>query len=126
MAEPAAVLELPRRRSPAAAALVAMRPRQWTKNLLLFAGIIFAAQLGDPSRWVAAIVAFVAYCAASSAAYLVNDVRDVSADRLHPVKRMRPVARGELSPRSALWLAAGLGVAAVGLAAALGLASLAC
>ena len=51
MAEPAAVLELPRRRSPAAAALVAMRPRQWTKNLLLFAGIIFAAELGDPARW---------------------------------------------------------------------------
>ena len=68
MAEPAAVLALPRRRSPAAAALVAMRPRQWTKNLLLFAGIIFAAKLGDPTRWVAAVTGFVAYCAASSAA----------------------------------------------------------
>lgn len=126
MAEPAAVLELPRRRSPAAAALVAMRPRQWTKNLLLFAGIIFAAQLGDPSRWAAAVTAFVAYCAASSAAYLVNDVRDAESDRLHPVKRARPIARGELSPRAALVLAGALALAAFVLAGALGPLSLAC
>ena len=126
MAEPAAVLELPRRRSPAVAALVAMRPRQWTKNLLLFAGIIFAAKLGDPARWAAAVTAFVAYCAASSAAYLVNDVRDAESDRLHPVKRSRPIARGELSPRSALLLAAALALAALVLAGTLGPPSLAC
>ena len=126
MAEPAAVLELPRRRSPAAAALVAMRPRQWTKNLLLFAGIIFAAKLGDPARWAAAVAAFVAYCAASSAAYLVNDVRDAESDRLHPVKRSRPIARGELSPRAALVLAGALALSALALAGALGPPSLAC
>ena len=126
MAEPAAVLELPRRRSPAAAALVAMRPRQWTKNLLLFAGIIFAAKLGDPARWLAAVTAFVAYCAASSAAYLVNDVRDAESDRLHPVKRSRPIARGELSPQVALALAGALALAAVMLAGMLGPMSLAC
>jgi len=126
MAEPAAVLELPRRRSPAAAALVAMRPRQWTKNLLLFAGIIFAAKLGDPARWVSAVTAFVAYCAASSAAYLVNDVRDAESDRLHPVKRSRPIARGELSPRAAWVLAGALALAALVLAGALGPPSLAC
>jgi 4-hydroxybenzoate polyprenyltransferase len=126
MAEPAAVLELPRRRSPAAAALVAMRPRQWTKNLLLFAGIIFAAKLGDPARWAAAVAAFVAYCAASSAAYLVNDVRDAESDRLHPVKRSRPIARGELSPRAAWVLAGALALAALALAGALGPPSLAC
>jgi len=126
MAEPAAVLDLPRRRSPAAAALVAMRPRQWTKNLLLFAGIIFAAKLGDPARWAAAVAAFVAYCAASSAAYLVNDVRDAESDRLHPVKRSRPIARGELSPRAACVLAAALALAALTLAGALGPPSLAC
>ena len=126
MAEPAAVLELPRRRSPAAAALVAMRPRQWTKNLLLFAGIIFAAKLGDPARWAAAVTAFVAYCAASSAAYLVNDVRDAESDRLHPVKRSRPIARGELSPQVALALAGALALAAVVLAGMLGPMSLAC
>ena len=126
MAEPAAVLELPRRRSPAVAALVAMRPRQWTKNLLLFAGIIFAAKLGDPARWAAAVAAFVAYCAASSAAYLVNDVRDAESDRLHPVKRSRPIARGELSPRAACVLAGALALAALVLAGALGPPSLAC
>ena len=123
---PATVVELPARRSPLAAAVVALRPRQWTKNLLLFAGIIFAAELGDAGRWVAAVTAFVAYCAASSAAYLVNDVRDVAADRLHPVKRTRPVARGELDTRRALALAAGLTALALALAAALDPLSLAC
>jgi len=126
MAEPAAVLELPRRRSPARAAFVALRPRQWTKNLLLFAGIVFAAKLGEPARWLAAVTAFVAYCAASSAAYLVNDVRDAASDRLHPVKRSRPIARGELTPHAALVLAAVLVVVSVVLAAALGPPSLAC
>ena len=126
MVEPATVLALPRRRAPAVAALVAMRPRQWTKNLLLFAGIVFAAKLGDPSRWAAAVAAFVAYCAASSAAYLVNDVHDVASDRLHPVKRFRPVARGELERWAALALAGVLLVAALVLAGSLGPASLAC
>jgi 4-hydroxybenzoate polyprenyltransferase len=122
---PATVLELPRRRSPTVAALVALRPRQWTKNLLLFAGIVFAAELGDASRWAAAIAAFVAYCVASSAAYLVNDVRDADADRRHPVKRLRPVARRELEPRTALLLAAGLASVALMIGAALGAASFA-
>ena len=73
MVEPARrtnVTELPSRRAPVEAAIVALRPRQWVKNLLLFAGIIFAAQLDDPHRWLEASAAFVAYCAASSAAYL--------------------------------------------------------
>ena len=113
-------------RTPARAAFVALRPRQWLKNLLLFAGIIFAAQLGDPTRWLQAVAAFVAYCAASSAAYLVNDLRDVAADRLHPVKRRRPIARGELRSRTAIALACALALGAVIIAAALGLASLAC
>ena len=126
MAEPATVLELPRHRATAVAAFVAMRPRQWTKNLLLFAGIVFAAKLGDPSRWATAVAAFAAYCAASSAAYLVNDVHDVASDRLHPVKRFRPVARGELGRRAALALAAVLLVVALVLASSLGPASLAC
>ena len=98
-----------------------MRPRQWTKNLLLFAGIVFAAKLGDATRWLEALVAFVAYCAASSAAYLANDVRDAEHDRMHPVKSTRPVARGELSPRAALVLAAILAVVAFAGVAVLGL-----
>ena len=122
--ERAAVVELTPRRSAARAALVSLRPRQWTKNLLLFAGIIFAAKLGDATRWLEALAAFAAYCAASSAAYLVNDVRDASHDRAHPVKSSRPIARGELSARSAYVLAAALVAVAVALVVPLGLASL--
>jgi 4-hydroxybenzoate polyprenyltransferase len=124
MSLPAPVLDLPQRRSLPRAAFVALRPRQWTKNLLLFAGIIFAAQLGDLSRWVEATTAFAAYCAASSASYLVNDVRDAPHDRLHPIKRARPIARGELSPRLAELLAALLIFSAVLLVAPLGIASI--
>jgi 4-hydroxybenzoate polyprenyltransferase len=118
------VIELPRWRSPTRAALVATRPRQWSKNLLVFAGIIFAAKVGDAVRWVEAFGAFGAYCAISSAAYLANDVRDREDDRRHPVKRYRPIARGELSPRAALVLSAALAAVALALAAVLGLVSL--
>jgi len=104
---------------------VALRPRQWLKNLLVFAGLVFAAKLGDAGRWLEAVAAFGAYCAVSSAAYLVNDLRDREDDRLHPVKRARPIARGELSPRRAVVLAAGLAAAALALAGVLGLVSVA-
>jgi len=124
VSEPASVRHLEPRRSTAAAVLVAMRPRQWTKNLLLFAGLIFAAELGDATKALLAVTAFVAYCAASSAAYLVNDVRDVDSDRSHPIKRFRPIARGEVSETTALVLAAALLALAVVLTAALGWASL--
>jgi 4-hydroxybenzoate polyprenyltransferase len=122
--ERARVLDLPRRRSAVRATLVSLRPRQWTKNLLLFAGIVFAAKLGDAERWGQAVGAFAAYCAASSASYLVNDVRDASHDRAHPVKRTRPIARGELSPRLAEAIAALLILSAFLLVAPLGLASI--
>lgn len=117
------VAEMPRRRGPLVAAIVASRPRQWLKNLLLFAGIVFAEQLDDPTRWARALVAFAAYCAASSASYLFNDVLDAPSDRLHPVKRKRPVARGELAPHAALALAAVLGIVGLTLTALLGLGS---
>ena len=119
------VVLLPERRAPWRAALVSLRPRQWSKNLLLFAGIVFAAEIGDLVRWAEAMTAFTAYCAASSAAYLVNDVRDRDHDRQHPLKRSRPIARGELAPGRALLLAGGLTLLAVGLVAPLGLGSLA-
>ncbi|HEU5279696.1 MAG TPA: decaprenyl-phosphate phosphoribosyltransferase [Gaiellaceae bacterium] len=123
--ETAPVFDLPRRRSPLRAALVSLRPRQWTKNLLLFAGIIFAAKLGDLTRWLEAFAAFAAYCAASSASYLVNDVRDAPHDRVHPVKRSRPIARGELTPRRAVAIAVFLLAVAILLVAPLGLVSVA-
>jgi 4-hydroxybenzoate polyprenyltransferase len=125
MAAAPEILELPQRRSHARAALVAMRPRQWPKNLLVFAGLVFAAKLGDAGRWLEALAAFGAYCSISSAAYLVNDVRDREDDRRHPVKRARPIARGELSPRAALALAGGLAVLALALVGVLGLVSVA-
>lgn len=102
-----------------------MRPRQWPKNLLLYAGIVFAAEIADAGRWLSASLAFLAYCALSSAAYVVNDLRDAGHDRLHPVKRARPIPRGELSPAAAIGLAAALTAIAVGLTLPLGLVPLA-
>src|ERR671927_729691 len=96
----APLVELPKRRAPIEAACVALRPRQWTKNALLFAGIVFAAKLGDGVRWLEAIAAFAAYCAASGASYLVNDVPDAAHDRRHPTKRLPPGPRRGLRPTS--------------------------
>lgn len=116
----AEVIEQSAVRSRVRSALVAMRPRQWTKNLLLFAGIVFAAEIGDGSRWIEAVAAFAAYCAASSAAYLANDVRDAPFDRRHPIKCQRPIARREFSERAALGLAVVLAAVSLGVGAALG------
>jgi 4-hydroxybenzoate polyprenyltransferase len=126
LSEGARVIELPARRvrRPFEAVVVSLRPRQWSKNLLLFAGLVFAAKLGDWTRWVEAAGAFAAYCAASSAAYLLNDLRDAPHDRTHPVKRYRPIARGELSPERAGAVACVLALVALGGAAALGVWSL--
>jgi 4-hydroxybenzoate polyprenyltransferase len=121
----AVVVPLEPRRGTGAALWVALRPRQWTKNLLLFAGIIFAAEVDDPSRWARALTAFAVYCAASSAAYLLNDLKDVNADRRHPVKRRRPLARGELSSGTVVAVAAALAAASVIGAATLGWTALA-
>lgn len=106
------------------AALQALRPRQWTKNALLLAGLVFAGKTGSGRAWVEATTAVVAYCSISSAAYLVNDVRDRAADRLHPVKRHRPIARGALPVPAAVVLAGGLALIGIALGAALGPASL--
>jgi 4-hydroxybenzoate polyprenyltransferase len=99
--------------------LRALRPLQWTKNLLLFAGIVFSATFDELSRWEHALAIFAAYCAASSAAYLVNDVQDAEIDRRHPIKRFRPIAAREVSPRSALVGAAVLALVALGVSLAI-------
>ncbi len=119
------LLTVPERRGARLAEVVALRPHQWTKNLLVFAGVIFAGRLGDPTHVLAALATFAAYCMLSSAGYLVNDVRDAAADRLHPVKRFRPIAQGEVSPQRALWMAGALAVAGVAFEAALGMEALA-
>ena len=90
-----------------------MRPRQWTKNLLVAAAPLAAGQLFDTPVWWQTAVAFVAFCAVSSAVYLVNDVVDLESDRAHPLKRLRPIAAGELSTRLALAVAAVIGVAGI-------------
>jgi 4-hydroxybenzoate polyprenyltransferase len=82
------------------------RPRQWTKNVVCFAALVFAGKLADPIAVRSALVAFVCFCLASSAVYALNDVRDREEDRAHPVKRARPVAAGRLSPAVALGEAA--------------------
>jgi 4-hydroxybenzoate polyprenyltransferase len=116
---------LVQRRSALVAEIVALRPHQWTKNILVFAGVLFAGQLGDGTRVLEALVTFAAYCMLSSAGYLVNDVRDAAADRLHPVKRFRPIARGEVSARRALWLAGVLAATGLAFQAVLGAEALA-
>ncbi|MFW6108224.1 MAG: UbiA family prenyltransferase, partial [bacterium] len=92
----------------------AMRPHQWTKNLLVFAALVFAQRLGHLADVAAAAVAFLLFCAASSATYLFNDVCDVEEDRQHPLKRHRPVASGALPVPVALVAALALGAVAVG------------
>ena len=98
--EPAAPAQ---RRLPAA--IRAMRPRQWVKNILVFAAPAAAGTLLQPAVLATTLWAFVAFCLVSASIYLVNDVRDVEADRAHPKKRLRPIAAGELAPRTALVLA---------------------
>jgi decaprenyl-phosphate phosphoribosyltransferase len=98
-----------------------MRPKQWLKNVLVFAAPLAAGSLLEPAVLLPSLVAFAAFCLLSSATYLLNDVRDVAADRAHPVKCGRPIATGELSPRTALVAAGVLAVVALGMAAAVNL-----
>ena len=93
-----------------------MRPRQWAKNVLVFAAPLAAGELLNADVFLPSVGAFVAFCLISSATYLVNDVRDVESDRAHPVKRSRPIAAGEVSTTTALILAAVLAVLALALA----------
>jgi 4-hydroxybenzoate polyprenyltransferase len=100
-------------RSTAASLFVSLRPAQWTKNLIVFAALIFAVKLLDPAALAYASAAFLIFCALSGAVYLINDVSDREQDRLHPLKRMRPIAAGDLSPGAALAFAGVLSVIAL-------------
>ncbi len=105
-----------------------MRPRQYTKNLLVFAALIFARRLSDPDAAIQSGLAFVFFCLLSSAVYLLNDILDAEEDRRHPDKCTRPIASGRLSPSTAalaalifaavgiagsFWVSMGLGATAV-------------
>ena len=90
----------------AANLLRSLRPRQWTKNLFVFAGLVFGYRQASEGAVAQAILAFVVFCALSGVVYLINDIRDRDADRLHPVKSRRPVASGALAPGTAAAAAA--------------------
>ena len=98
-----------------------MRPRQWVKNVLVATAPLAAGRLFEPPVLTGVALAFVAFCLVSATVYLVNDVRDVEEDRLHPRKRFRPIAAGELKPATALMLAALTGVAGLALGFAVAL-----
>ena len=108
--------------------LRACRPRQWSKNLLVLAAPCAAGVIDRPQVAAQVAGAFLVLCLVSSATYLVNDVRDREQDRLHPRKRLRPVAAGELSPRAALLFAAALALVGIACATAIapGLGAIAC
>ena len=93
--------------------LISMRPEQWTKNLIVFAALIFGHRLLDPAAVGFSLAAFLIFCAVSGVVYLINDVGDRDADRLHPHKQRRPIAAGDLAVPTALGAAVIIGGAAV-------------
>ena len=93
--------------------LRAMRPQEWVKNVLVFAGLLFSGKVDEIAQVADATLAFVAFCAISSAGYLFNDLHDAELDRLHPDKRNRPIASGALSPGTAITAAVALAAFAI-------------
>jgi 4-hydroxybenzoate polyprenyltransferase len=100
--------------------LIALRPGQWTKNLFVFAALVFAQRLTDRTDVLRSVVAFLVFCGLSSTVYLVNDVLDREPDQRHPLKANRPVASGLVSPALAITAAAVLGTGAMVVAWLLG------
>ena len=89
-------------RSVVAGLIFSLRPHQWTKNLLIFAALLFGQRLTDVVSDLRAVAAFTVFCGLSGAVYLVNDVMDREGDRRHAHKATRPIAAGEITPRLAL------------------------
>ncbi len=100
--------------------LISLRPGQWTKNLFVFAALVFAQRLTDADAVVQAVIAFLVFCSLSSTVYLINDVLDREQDRRHPLKAGRPIASGAIAPALALGVATVLGFAAIIIALGLG------
>jgi 4-hydroxybenzoate polyprenyltransferase len=98
---------------PISALIRSLRPRQWTKNFIVFFGLIFSEQLGNPDAVLRASLAFLIFCALSGVVYLINDIRDREADRMHPTKSQRPIASGALGVETAGLAAGILGAAAI-------------
>ncbi|HUA34955.1 MAG TPA: decaprenyl-phosphate phosphoribosyltransferase [Candidatus Binataceae bacterium] len=113
----AAIVEARDNRS---AMLRLMRPHQWVKNALVLAALVFAKRMFVPHDLALGILGFIAFCALSSTAYVINDIVDREADRLNPEKRDRPIARGDVSVEAGRRLALALGAFAVILSAFIG------
>jgi 4-hydroxybenzoate polyprenyltransferase len=111
----------PRRLNPVQAVWLSLRPHQWTKNLVVFAAPALSKHLFERGPLEKSVLGFVIFCALSGTVYLLNDVADLERDRLHPRKRLRPIASGALSPRAAVLLSLLLGLGSLGLSALLGL-----
>ena len=103
-------------RTPLRAAIKTARPQEWVKNVFVFAGLLFSGKFNDPNAVLEASLAFLSFCAISSAGYYVNDLMDVELDRKHPKKKFRPLAAGELSERAARTIAPLLAAFAIALA----------
>ena len=112
---------IPRRLNPFRAVWRSLRPHQWTKNLVVFAAPALSKHLFERGPFEKSVLGFVIFCALSGTVYLLNDVADLERDRLHPRKRLRPIASGALPPRVAVLLSLALGLASLGLSALLGL-----
>ena len=107
-------------RSLALSLIRCLRPGQWTKNLLVFAGLLFGRRLMDPEAVGHAVAAFAIFCALSGAVYLINDVADRESDRNHPLKARRPIAAGLVPVSTALTAAAVLIVGGIAASTFLG------
>ena len=92
-----------------------VRPRQWTKNLAVFAALVFAEELFQPEQLLRASAAFVSLCFVSAALYAINDALDAERDRAHPLKRERPVASGRISVAAAWGIGAACALVGMGL-----------
>jgi 4-hydroxybenzoate polyprenyltransferase len=101
--------------------LTSLRPAQWTKNLLVFAGLLFGRRLFDTTAVLDALGAFAVFCLLSGVVYIINDIADRESDRRHPVKARRPIASGALPVKAAAAAALAIGAAALAGASALGL-----
>jgi len=108
-------------RSAAVNLIRSLRPAQWAKNLLVFAGLLFGLRLFDIDAVLRAFAAFAIFCVLSGVVYLINDIADRESDRQHPLKARRPIASGALSVPAASAAAAALGTAALAGAFALGM-----
>lgn len=93
-----------------------MRPRQWTKNLIIFASLVFSQNFFHLGFLKTSILAFVAFCLNASSVYIINDIKDLSQDKLHPIKKLRPLAAGLITLTQAAVLAVLLAGVSLGLA----------